>query len=924
MNNALTRFSITSHNVCGINALDKQAELAMFLSETQPAVLVLQEPKLNNTSQAPTMKHYHGIYFAHPHQNTGIIMYIHHTVSYQVLSHATPYHPDSCSTVVGFVWLSCPLLSQPIVLGGVYLSHGAVETDLIELKRVTIQHNNHNNCNTPVFLIGDFNSRHPSWDMSSQRTPQGLDKWVYQHLIPNTRDAPLTLLNTRFHNSRKQHTHINTSYPYLESVIDLAITSHPEMVYDMQVVSDCKITSDHLPITITLHTNTSNNNNSQQSSRTRWRTDASDDKWVKFRELLEQRLPDWSDKWATYNTPTSTRITQHELDTCYQQLVDIMTSTGHETIGTVQITGKHQEWWGRDSNIPRLHRIKQAARRVYRFMQKRHARHPTANTEAKLTNTLTRWRKARNEFEKAVRAARIQCYEELVASLDDGCHKLLWSSWKRASGSPRIPMASVHDPISKSPPLSQQHAINNMAEFLKSISTATQTTPCDPPEQQMQDQHVTEYLLHVDPESDISLSPPFTIDDVTQLCLASRINTALGSDNVSPYFLRRGGRMLHETVFMVLSICSRHGLIPQQLRHAHVMTLYKGDGNTNDPNNYRPISITSIIARMYERLHMKVLLRHMEAVGIPSLSQFGFTKHRSTHDAIYRLISTIVDVMGTGVGDFVPTVFVDISKAYDKVWIDGLLYKLHHDCHIKGNLYYMLRALLKGRTMQVVYNNLISISHQLTAGVPQGSVLAPLLFLIFIHSLTTQLSPSICQSLFADDIALLPFTSGTAGLINLRFGLDVLTDYAVRWKLVFSQKKTQVLFFTPNKHTKQPLPNHTLTITGFALATTRLYTYLGVLLDDRLTFIPHLTQLVQRTTTMSIRLTRMVRRNKLPSFPVIRRLVQCVLIPLDEIFTFGTNSQLHQVYSLRLIVGMRACYAKFKKSRRLCARADVT
>ena len=158
MSNALTHFSITSHNVCGINALDKQAELAMFLSETQPAVFVMQEPKFNNTSQAPTMKHYHGIYFAHPYRSTGIIMYIHHTVSYQVLSHATPYHPGSCSTVAGFVWLSCPLLSQPIVLGGVYLSHDAVEADVIELKRITMQHNI--NSNTPVFLIGDFNSHH--------------------------------------------------------------------------------------------------------------------------------------------------------------------------------------------------------------------------------------------------------------------------------------------------------------------------------------------------------------------------------------------------------------------------------------------------------------------------------------------------------------------------------------------------------------------------------------------------------------------------------------------------------------------------------------------------------------------------------------------------------------------------------------------
>ncbi len=510
----------------------------------------------------------------------------------------------------------------------------------------------------------------------------------------------------------------------------------------------------------------------------------------------------------------------------------------------------------------------------------------------------------RSEFEKAVRVCRIKCYEELVASLDDGRVKLLWSAWMRVSGSPRIPMASVHDPSTKAPPLSQQHASNNRADFLKNISTATPTSHDDPPEQQKQHERVKQYLTHIDPESDISSPPPFTLDDVITLCMSSRINTALGSDNISPHFLGHGGQVLHESVFVLLSICTRHGLMPQQLRHAHVMTLYKGEGNTNDPNNYRPISITSIIARMYERLHIDTLLRYMNMVGIPSPSQFGFTKHRSTHDAVYRLMSTMVDVMNTGVGGFIPTVFVDIDKAYDKVWIDDLLYKLHHDCHIHNNLFHMLRALLHGRTMQVVYNNLISTTHHLTAGVPQGSVLAPLLFLVFIHSLTTQLSPSICQSMFADDIALLPLTSGSAGLVNLLRGLDVLTDYATRWKVTYSQKKTQVLFFTPDKHHKQPLPPHALALTHFVLTTTRMYTYLGVLLDDRLTFIPHLTQLVQRTTTMSIRLTRMVRRDKLPSFPVIRRLVQCVLIPqmtyaFAFLFGYIVNEQVKHTQSVK-------------------------
>ncbi len=297
----------------------------------------------------------------------------------------------------------------------------------------------------------------------------------------------------------------------------------------------------------------------------------------------------------------------------------------------------------------------------------------------------------------------------------------------------------------------------------------------------MQEQHVQEYLSNIPHHSDLALIPSFSLQDVSRLCSTSRLTTALGSDNISPYFLRRGGDALHKALFLLFSIFSRHGLIPTSFRHAHVVTLYKGEGDVNDANNYRPIAITSVVARMYERLHMSELLHH--ARGIPSTSQ------RSTHDAVYRLLSTIYDAMNTAVGDFTPTVFIDISKAYDKVWIEGLLYKLHHDCQVTGSLFYMLRALLVGRTMQVVHNNMISDIHTLTAGVPQGSVLAPLLFLIYIHSLTTSLSPSICQSLFADDIALLPLTSGTAGLISLQTALNITTRYALRWKFTFYQRK---------------------------------------------------------------------------------------------------------------------------------------
>ena len=385
----------------------------------------------------------------------------------------------------------------------------------------------------------------------------------------------------------------------------------------------------------------------------------------------------------------------------------------------------------------------------------------------------------------------------------------------------------------------------------------------------------------------MSAPGPSTVDDVVRASSSFRLNTALGSDQVSPYFVQNGGAALHSSLFLLFSICSRHGLIPTAWRHGLVVTLYKGDGDVNDPNNYRPICITSVVARMYERVHVEPLVRAMTVAGVPTPSQFGFTRERSAHDAIFRLLSTIVDCMtsDTDPYTFTPSVFIDISKAYDKVWIDGLLYKLHHDLHITGPMFYMLRALITQRSIQVVHSNMISDTVFLSAGVPQGSILAPFLFIIYIHGITSSAPDNICTSLFADDIAVCSKVPGRAGIPALQRTLDVMSDYAARWKLTFSAKKTNVVFFKPptvdiHDDTESfTAPSHRLQLTGFRITTAPQYTYLGVLLDHHLSFAAHIDHIVARCSVTSHLIARLCRPLRLPSFPVIRSLVANILIP---------------------------------------------
>ena len=257
-----------------------------------------------------------------------------------------------------------------------------------------------------------------------------------------------------------------------------------------------------------------------------------------------------------------------------------------------------------------------------------------------------------------------------------------------------------------------------MASHLAAVSSLVR----DPSHDLAHESHVRDYLSsHVPSHSNPHESPTWTLDDVIGVCSRFRLNTALGSDNVSPYFLRHGGVALHRALHTLFSICWRHGIMPSSFRHGHVVTLYKGEGEVNDPNNYVPSPSHLLLRACMNALHSSRLLDAMQRRGMPSPDTVWLYRKRSTHDAIYRLLSHITETIGAGTEpeDFTSTVFVDISKAYDKVWIEGLLYKLHK-MGITGNLYYMLRALLTDRTIQVVGDGKISIIHMLQAGVPQG------------------------------------------------------------------------------------------------------------------------------------------------------------------------------------------------------------
>ena len=220
--------------------------------------------------------------------------------------------------------------------------------------------------------------------------------------------------------------------------------------------------------------------------------------------------------------------------------------------------------------------------------------------------------------------------------------------------------------------------------------------------------------------------------------------------------------------------------------------------------NYRPVSLLPICGKIFERLIFNELFNFLLENNLISSIQSGF---KSADSCINQLLSITHEIYNSfDEGLEVRSVFLDISKAFDKVWHKGLLFKLSQN-GISGNLLDLLSSFLSDRKQRVLLNGQTSEWRNVTAGVPQGSILGPLLFLIYINDLSGDLSSK--AKLFADDTSLFSVTHDiTTSANELNNDLKKISDWAFQWKMSFnpdpSKQAQEVIFSRKLKNVSHP------------------------------------------------------------------------------------------------------------------------
>ena len=228
------------------------------------------------------------------------------------------------------------------------------------------------------------------------------------------------------------------------------------------------------------------------------------------------------------------------------------------------------------------------------------------------------------------------------------------------------------------------------------------------------------------------------------------------------------------------------GNFPSGWKLANIQPIHK-KASRQIKSNYRPISLLPVCSKVFEKIIFDDLYKFLNENNLISSLQSGFRPGDSTINQLLSITTEIYEAFENF--EEVRAAFLDISKAFDKVWHEGLLFKLKQN-GISGNLYVFMESYLSDRKQRVVLNGLESGWKNVLSGVPQGSVLGPLLFLIYINDLSDGIISKM--RLFADDSSLF----ATVTDINLTHSqilddLNTITNWAKQWKMQFNPDITK-------------------------------------------------------------------------------------------------------------------------------------
>jgi hypothetical protein len=332
--------------------------------------------------------------------------------------------------------------------------------------------------------------------------------------------------------------------------------------------------------------------------------------------------------------------------------------------------------------------------------------------------------------------------------------------------------------------------------------------------------------------------PPMMVHEVGSYISNMKNKKSMGPDDISVYFLKLSLPYIVESLTFIFNLCLEQCSVPAALKEAKVVPIPKTKAST-EPKDFRPISLLSVLSKPLEKHIHKHLSAFLEDNNLLYVYQSGFRKHHSCQTALSALCDTWLDNMNKL--NLTGAVFLDLRKAFDLIDHEILLQKL--DTYVQNcSVTALIRSYLQNRTQYVYFNGKSSHKDSIMCGVPQGSILGPLLFCLFINDLPLAIEDSSVNcDMFADDNTL--HTNGKTideVQVSLQRGLNNIQDWCQENKMVLHPDKTKsMVIATRQKHQRQQLELK-LKIKSTCIEQVQEHKVLGVVLDSEMNWHSHI------------------------------------------------------------------------------------
>ena len=354
-----------------------------------------------------------------------------------------------------------------------------------------------------------------------------------------------------------------------------------------------------------------------------------------------------------------------------------------------------------------------------------------------------------------------------------------------------------------------------------------------------------EYLVHLNrvakPTTKFKLHQ-VNVNEVQKTMRRLKPKMSCSIDNLPTKIMKKLETVLIHPLTILINLSIKHNYVPEEWKTAKVIPIYKS-GIKSNPTNYRPISILSCFSKILERTVAKQLMEFIELNSIINKNQFGFRSNHTCQD----LLTKLCFILGKNENYKISTTFIDLSKAFDTINTTILIKKLQH--YNIDHLWFA--SYLSNRKQLVSIKDTFSQTKEIITGVPQGSVLGPLLFSLYFNDINTALDNNNTETLlFADDTTIICTGKTLQELENTtNNAMATLDNYLSTNKLTINCTKTKFMLFHTNK-------NINVQINNTIIEQVHTFKLVGITLDSKLTWNSHIDELMKKLSAVTALLAR--------------------------------------------------------------------